>query len=321
LELRDSHFEFGMPTVKYLVLCSQLDQSRTLCVKIDHATYDGTLLRIFDEQFLALAAGSPLPEIIEFKNYINWHQSEDRQKHISYWASLLNTYEPPTAVNLPLEPVSDRLKFATLKADVDAVADKFGVTGSSMFQAAYALVAGRLLVETTDVLVDNLITGRNAEVDNPQQLNGTCANFLPFRTRLDSPATPVTRFLKDVQDAFWDSTEHGAVGLNDIYKALGRDRQVHSSKLLFCYQPFDPVPPGAAVNHMRWVVMAQSKVFMVVNYALMVEVQKTPAGYRLKLQWDSRAFSEQKIEEAVEMFEAIFRALESDADIILGSLI
>lgn len=58
-----------------------------------------------------------------------------------------------------------------------------------------------------------------------------------------------------------------------------------------------------------------------VNYALMVEVQKTSAGYRLKLQWDSRAFSEEKIDEAVNMFEAIFRALEPDADMELGSLI
>ncbi|MCJ1392203.1 hypothetical protein MMC18_005070 [Xylographa bjoerkii] len=173
-------------------------------------------------------------------------------------------YEPLTAFNPPLEPVSDHLKYATLKADVDAVANKFG---------------------TTDVLMDKLITGRNAEVDNPQQLNSTRADFLRFCTRLDSPATPVTRFLKDVQDASWDSNKHGAVGLNNLYKELGPGRQVHTSKLLFCYQPFETVPRGAAVNRMRWVVMAQGKVFMVGNCALMVEVQKTPGEYRLKLQW------------------------------------
>ena len=40
---------------------------------------------------------------------------------------------------------------------------------------------------------------------------------------------------------------------------------------------------------MRWIVMAQSKVFMTINYAVMVEVQKTLTGYRLKLQYDSSA--------------------------------
>ena len=50
-----------------------------------------------------------------------------------------------------------------------------------------------------------------------------------------------------------------------------------------------PSPASSQKNHMRWIVMAQSKVFMTINYAVMVEVQKALTGYRLKLQYDSRA--------------------------------
>ncbi|KAI1368161.1 hypothetical protein F5Y08DRAFT_10285 [Xylaria arbuscula] len=319
-ELRFGRFEFGKPAVQYLVLHSHTDQSRTLCIKVDHGSYDGTLLRIFDDQFKAFVNDSPAPSIYPFKHYVDWLHHEDRTEHLSYWTSLLDTYQPPAARDLPLDPVSDRLKFSILDIDVDSIAERLGVTASTMFQAAYAIVAGRML-STSDVLVDNLITGRNAGVDDPQLLNGTCANFLPFRTRLDDASTSLTAFLKDCQGQFWESTENGAVGLSDIYTGLGRDRQVHSSKLLFCFQPFEPARPGMTVNHMRWLVMAQSKVFMIVNYALMVEVQKTVNGYRLKLQWDSNAFADSEIDGLPKMFEAVFRKMEGGGDTKLGSLV
>jgi hypothetical protein len=53
---------------------------------------------------------------------------------------------------------------------------------------------------------------------------------------------------------------------------------------------------------MRWIAMAQSKVLMTINHALMVEVQKISKGYRLKVQWDSRAMSEKQVDEMVELF-------------------
>lgn len=88
----------------------------------------------------------------------------------------------------------------------------------------------------------------------------------------------------------------------DIYAALCRDRQEHSAKLLYCFQPFQPSPATAEPDHMRWIVMAQSKVFMSINYALMVEVQKTAKGHRFKLQWDGRALSECQLGQFVEFF-------------------
>lgn len=55
--------------------------------------------------------------------------------------------------------------------------------------------------------------------------------------------------------------------------------------------------------------MAQSKVYMTINYALMVEVQKTLTGYRFKLQYDSRALSDKQADAVVELFNEIFNAM------------
>jgi amino acid adenylation domain-containing protein len=228
-ELRDSQFSFGTPNIKYRLLESETDGSRTICIKVDHGSYDGTLLRIFDDQFTAIAQGrSEVPSVYPFKEFVEWVARTGKESALDYWRKTIGDWKP--IHNLPSEPVTDKLKFSPISTDVEPIALKYGVTASTVFQAAYAILVAHLN-DSNDVLVDNLLTGRNADVEDPQMLNGTCANFLPFRSTLQSQKS-VSQFLKDTQAMFWDTTEHGAVGLSDIYAELGKDRQTYSSKLL-----------------------------------------------------------------------------------------
>nr|POF21863.1 nonribosomal peptide synthetase 7 [Quercus suber] len=305
LDLRDSLFALGTPNIRYRVLHSSSGSMRTLCIKVDHGSYDGTLLRIFDEQFKAIARGGPdLPPINSFKNFIDWSATVDIKPALKYWKNSLESYEPQHC--LPRQPVTDSLLMAPVTAAVDVIATRYGVTASTVFQAAYSLVVARLS-GSQDILVDNLLTGRNVDLQDPNTLNGTCANFLPFRSVISGPM-PTQDFLRKTQATFWDTAAAGTVGLTSIYEALGQDRQVYGAKVLYCFQPFEPAPAGAT-DVMRWIVMAQSKVLMTINYALMVEVQKTLKGYRLKVQWDSRAINRTQVDEMVELFNKILNTM------------
>lgn len=298
--------------IAYKLLVHSSTGRLSLCIKVSHGTYDGTLLRIFDEQFTALARNDPvLPDVSPFRNYIEWVTQQDRNKSLGYWKQMLQDYTPKSG--LPDRPATDSKGFAAITADVDAIALRFGVTASTIFQAVNALVIGNI-TSASDVLVDNLITGRNADIANPQTVNGTCANFLPFRSKI-SASTSIAQFLKTTQSDFWDTTEHGNVNLDDIYQdTLGWDRKNKGgmAKMLYCYQPFDPAPTGSDVNHMRWIVMAQSQVYMTFNYTLYVEVQKTAAGgHRIKLEWDSRALPGNVVERVGGLFNQVLAELTS----------
>jgi hypothetical protein len=317
-DLRDSLFTFGKPNIKYRILHSLQDGNRTLCIKVDHGSYDGTLLRIFDDQFKAIARGeSDIPAVHSFKTFVDWTQTGDHRLTLEYWKDSLGDYVP--AHNLPSQPSANRLKLATVDADVERIASMHGVTASTVFQAAYSVAAG-IMAGTSDVLVDNLLTGRNADVENPQLINGTCANFLPFRVKLAKDIS-TGQFLKDVQSQFWDTTEHGIVGLEDIYRAMNKDRQVHSAKLLYCFQPFEPAPATATPDQMRWIVMAQSKVFMSINYAVMLEVQRTISGHRYKLQWDERALSDEQIVSFIDLMGKILDGMGKEVEISIEQLL
>jgi hypothetical protein len=123
----------------------------------------------------------------------------------------------------------------------------------------------------------------------------------------------VQHLLKDTQSGFWAMTENGSVSLGDIYRhALGVDRETHAAKTLFLFQPFEPAP--AEQDHMRWIVMAMSKVTMCVNYAIMFEVFKdVDGGHKLKMGYDVRLFETK--EEAARVLETYLAILE---DIVKG---
>ncbi|KAL4900647.1 hypothetical protein BDW74DRAFT_182482 [Aspergillus multicolor] len=212
----DSRLSLGRPFVQYLIL-QYPDGAMDLCIKLDHASYDGTLLRIFDEQFAALRENRPLPQVTPFRAFIEHIHQADTTEMLSFW-----------------------------KAQLAGTSFTARVTPSTIFQTAYSILLIHLS-ESTNVLYDYLHTGRNVGgIANPQMINGACANFLPIRSDLSNPSMPLITLLRSTQSAFWRITENGLVALADVYGALGVDRKTHGAKTLLLFQPFEPVPASAS---------------------------------------------------------------------------
>ena len=301
--LWETSFPPNRPAVQYRILISKIDFSLDLYIKLDHGMYDGTLLRIFDEQFVAMAKGLPPPPFTDFKQVVHHFSKNPPQKMLEFWSSFL----ADAHFQWPSTPFADTKVDSVLlrKTDLETneAARRIGVTAPIIFQTAWSLLLGAL-AGTTDVVYDNLLTGRNLPLDDPQAINGNCANFLPFRNK-SSPETRLSRLLHDTQSLLWETTNNGLVGLADIYKALKVSRADAAAKTMFCFQPFYPPPQVNESNvaeHMRWVVMAMSRNRMFFNYAFMCEVFKAPDGYKVKFQYDSRALDREKAEWAADKY-------------------
>ncbi|MCJ1360919.1 hypothetical protein MMC16_000014 [Acarospora aff. strigata] len=318
-EAWNSFFQVGKPFVRYRLLTSRQDGTRDLCIKLDHAMYDGTLLRIFDDQFTAMDRGEPVAKPIEFKKLVDYCHTSDRKKNLSFWTDLLqgNTFTYPSQVESPKVGGLTLGKIDSSTIKIDAFAQSCGVTVPIVLQTAYTLLLGRLS-DSRDVTYDNLITGRNVDLDDPQLINGNCANFLPFRSRF-SNNTPIKDLMKDTQSLFWKTTDHGLVSLQDIYDALRKDRHTHSAKTMFCFQPFEPPPKEQ--SHMRWVVMSLSEVTMFFPYAIMLEVFKDVQGYKMKLQYDNTTFSKSDAELLMNAYLQLLQDLIGKASGTVADLI
>lgn len=238
---------------------------------------------------------------------------------LSFWKDHLSssTFNYPADLSNP-KPAG--VLVDKINLPVEAYAQTASVTASTVFQTAYTLLLSRLSGRT-DVTYDYLLTGRNVDMDDPQLINGTCANFLPFRSHWDNKTTEIGALLRETQNGFWQMTENGLVGLGDIYRALGRERKAAAAKTLFLFQPFEPAPPGQAQDHMRWIVMAMSKVTMFVNYAIMFEVFKDVQGNRLKMQYDTRLFTREQAVDAMKMYIEIVREICNETKTVVGELL
>ena len=312
--LWETSFTLHKPAVQYRILKSALDDSLDIYIKVDHAMYDGTLLRIFDDQFVAMAKGVQPPAATEFTQLIHLYLTSPAEKMQKFWISLLADSHFTWPFNVTKPKVS---KLVIRKTDlaINSTARNIGVTVPIIFQTAWSLLLGALS-NSHDVVYDNLLTGRNLPLDNPQAINGNCANFLPFRSRFPPP-THLHTLLHDTQALFWDTTDNGLIGLADIYKALGVQRCERGAKTMFCFQPFDPPPKEEEEDmkrHMRWVVMAMSTNRMFFNYALMCEVFKAVDGYRIKFQYDSQALTDEDGKRVADLYLDILKYLDTHGE-------
>ncbi|KAL4810585.1 hypothetical protein BDV18DRAFT_165291 [Aspergillus unguis] len=291
-------FEFGQPFIKYAVLIHP-DHTKEVVIKMDHAVYDGTLLRIFDDHFAAICQDAPVPAHGQFRNFaFTMYQSDQRTTQEFWKATLAGKDTTPRFPACESPPRITAFSKKLIATDTEAIAQATGVTIPIIFQAAYQL----WLAQTTghqDVSFDYLLSGRNVDLGaiDPQSVNGTLANFLPVRSNVDPATTTLAEYLQETQDMFWAITEHGNMGLDAIYAAAGISRAAAGNYSLFLFQPFDPAAKqGGDADDLRWLVMAKSQVRMFQPYALVVEVAKAKDNqHLLKVMYDQRVFGKEQV--------------------------
>ena len=293
-------FAFGKPFIKFALLKHQ-DGSLDIAVKLNHAVYDGTLLRIFDDHFGAILADQQIPHHGQFKDFAFHIYQSDKTRSLEYWKqttagrseAYLSTISAPkiTAVHRTM-----------IDTNLDSISSSTGVSPSAIFQAAYELWLSHTS-GNSDVNFDYLLSGRNIDLPDPLTINGMLANFLPVRHVIDEGQTSIKTFLQATQDNFWAMTEHGNVGLHDIHAATGLDRKSFGNRTLFLFQPFEP---AGAADESRWLILAKSRVRMYQPYALVVEVAKAPEGrHKLAVMYDEMVFSSGRAEEIAEEIKGV----------------
>ncbi|KAK1623103.1 hypothetical protein BDP81DRAFT_454803 [Colletotrichum phormii] len=326
-EFWQARFEFGRPFIKYAVIAHS-DASWDLIIKMDHAVYDGTLLRVFDDHFGAILRGESVPPPVEFRDFSQHVFAEDKTSSLSYWKAKMDGPRPVdqqlhgrdlATVSSPMITASLRREVVT--TNIDQAASRLGVTPSIIFQGAFSLWLAAA-TEATDIRFDYLLSGRNVALPDPQSINGTLANFLPFRTPIH-PKESVRDFLGKLQDDFWDVTENGLVGLDDTYGVAGLPRETHGNRILFLSQPFEPAAKDDPNGRYRWLVMAKSKVRMYQPYALVVEVSKSLGDrHLLKVMYDDTILDLTVAENIADDIVALIEVLAdaTTADLVLEEL-
>lgn len=250
----ESTFGFGKPFIRYAALRFPSDQIDVV-TKLDHGLHDGTLLRIFADHFQQVQRQASVSEVLPFKHFAFHIYGQAQEK--------VNALRSFTAERHPLGfhyPEASRPN-ARCTVKVSDVADAESLSNKSGCDGPYCVPGG---VSGMAVQSDwsparwsgllYLYTGRNVNLRNAQEINGCTANFEPMQADMTGA---IKDYLRKTQDEFWETTEHGVFGLDEICAAasLGRETRSNRSLFLFLFQPFAPPStrarrkwPGVAVG-------------------------------------------------------------------------
>ncbi|GFG26505.1 nonribosomal peptide synthetase 3 [Aspergillus udagawae] len=318
--LDDHRFVFGKPFIRYAILHLSTGETE-IVTKLDHGLYDGTLLRIFGEHFEAYQDNVALERFTPFKDFAFHVWQMDKSSTLSFWKQ---SEKRPIAFEFPsgsaTEPRINSVHVHTINLEFDAFAKSTGATVSIIFQSIFQLWLA-LRSNQRDVAFDYLYTGRNIDLPDPQTINGTCANFLPMRSKVE-PSMPVSEFLRQTQDEFWQYTENSTVGMDEIHEACETTREGFSNKTLFLFQPFEPVA-ATGKQYQRWVVMAKSQVTMPQPYAVVFEVVKTADvnEYKLKFAFDKRIYEKEQVQNETQVIEKLLAKVMQNAEASVGDVL
>ncbi|OOF92826.1 hypothetical protein ASPCADRAFT_133220 [Aspergillus carbonarius ITEM 5010] len=317
-EIWQTRFKFGEPFVHYSIL-NYPDGTREVVIKMDHGLWDGTSLRLFDEHIAAILSREEPPHREPFHRFAMHQFRANKARTLPFWLSMLPSSDRHWP-SVPSPKISKSIADAVpISQDrLSALANACGVTIPTVYQSAFQLwlAAANTNNDLADLesAYDYLLAGRNVSLPNPQVINGTCANFLPLR--ITSPLqTTVSDYITQTQQLFWEASGNGCVGLEEIYRAAGRDRwdqDKGGNQVMFLFQPFEPRPQYDGDQIMDYVVLPKSEVTMFQPYALVVEFAKAVTGHRVKVMYDERYFG---LEEAKGIKEWIFEAVEHMCEI------
>jgi hypothetical protein len=162
-----------------------------------HILIDGWCQHILQNELFALYEGlrrgeAPvLAPAAQYRNYINWLESQDRETARRYWQEYLSGFEGP--VSLPGTrvdaaggglPSRQRVQWSRgLSGGLQGLAQSWGVTLSSVFQGLWGVLLCRLQGRE-EVVFGATVSGRPGSLPGIEGLVGLCINAVPVRMRL-----------------------------------------------------------------------------------------------------------------------------------------
>ncbi|KAF4440789.1 non-ribosomal peptide synthetase [Fusarium austroafricanum] len=212
------------PPHRLTILESQ--EGRVSCIlQMSHAICDGTSMPVlFRDLALAYDGSLAKTSLSVCREYVGYLQR--RPNHVGYWKDYLDGIEPcylPSLVDEAVEAKHKTLhafdQSITLASKLQAFCTEKGVTLSTVFQLAWALVL-QAYTGLDDVCFGYLVADRDIPVSEIDQAIGVFINMLICRVRLNH-SSPLRDILGAVQEGLATAMNHSNVSLADLKRATG----------------------------------------------------------------------------------------------------
>ena len=212
-----------------ITICHTPQQRVFMKLEINHAVTDGASTSLVLQDIAKAYDGSlDISEAPSYKNYIDYLTKTPLDTSLKFWITYLAG--ATTTIFPPLAPCYDERRLQSRSIDFERwnslheLAVGSGVTLSSIVLASWALLLRRY-TNSEDVCFGFLVSGRDAPVEEVDDIVGPLINMLILRFQFSSGLLLKTIFY-EAQEDYLASLAHQHVPLANVSHALGhKNRQ------------------------------------------------------------------------------------------------
>lgn len=184
-----------------------------------------------------------------FVSYVDWLASENQEHHWQWWKRKLNEVEPTSikpdynSSDLDLDSKTRHQKHVIhlgqeLSWSLLEKSRALGVTPSSVFHAAWALVIARFSGHKA-AFFGTSVSGRTCPLSGVEKAVGLFLNTLPTHIQIDA-GTRLDDFIKGVQEQLFEQLAHEHVALKDLQRLVLVDDRRLAFETLLVVESRDP---------------------------------------------------------------------------------
>jgi amino acid adenylation domain-containing protein/non-ribosomal peptide synthase protein (TIGR01720 family) len=215
------------PTLPYQFTICQTPQGKVFIkLEMNHAVTDGASTSlVLQDVAKAYANSLTSSEAPSYREYIKYISNQPMEVSLGFWTTYLDGAQATDFPAINREFSTERtLESITLDFDrfseLHNLCASIGATFSSIVMTAWALVLRRY-TNLDDVCFGYLVSGRDADIPNINDIVGPFINMLVFRLQF-SPNMPVKGLFLEAQEDYLASLPHQHISLARVNHALGR---------------------------------------------------------------------------------------------------
>jgi amino acid adenylation domain-containing protein len=333
----DRRRKFDLREVPFRVTLCTLPAPGTFLVLISqhHILYDGWSTGIILKEFLeaynaSMKGDSPdRGSKGQFKEFVRWIQEQDRVGQEEFWKEHLagfdtrtplpvKTAEAGNAVNSKAVDEIRRRRYCFTAEEANRVKQFVKdreITLAALLYTAWGVLLQKY-VDSYDIVVGTTVSGRNAKVDDVENIVGLFINTLPLRIKRKIN-TGVATLLKDVHRTLSRREAFESTSLTDIkrFSEIGGQESLFDTILVIENYPLDQVlshPDNTFTIDSHWV-------FYLTNYDLTAAIG-TFDDIEVAFTYRESIFEAPVIERMMGHYRRILSGMISAPDASVGEL-
>lgn len=291
------------------IKCFRLNPNMVKCVwTYHHLILDGWSLQNsindFVRYYTVLSNGAKFGEVKcivmreresapKFKDFVTWIYKQNKKNALAYWKKLLEGYEntaeiKPVMCREIAEPAVARNGIKLDKLLSGRVKQKFKNISLDIFLKVIWGITLQKYTLMQDVVFAEVVSCRNAELNEIEQMVGMLINVVPVRIKCDAECN-FMEVLSEMHLQHINSFVHSFVPLPEIQMASGQKNEL--IKTLFVFENVDIIREASDTE----VSMVCESIREQTNYGLSVICSADTEEIKFEMLYDSNLYSKDEI--------------------------